>query len=687
MISAESRNDFLLELLALQQDGRHSISAPANWTTQEPLLEVPTEVDATIDELQDEILVGSGSNDTARWHFFVGSPGNGKSAAMGRLCRALISARGCQVRDEKDVAITDLDPTAIPYAINVYEGNNRFASVQIVQDASVVRNPFSPDVDPATELLETLKQAWEKGISFVVCTNRGVLEKAHRDNHMKQEVNSAPWFKILAAVVSANMSLSGKIGNVLEFDAKKTVFRKVKVGYSHLDNRSLLLARDTFERLVQKATIGIHWEQCASCSMHSMCPFKANRDWLVNEKARRQVLQLLKRAEVLSGQVIVFREALAIISLCLAGCPRDYDGTHPCDWVRDKITGNDVFSLATRRVYMSLFASFFPYGLEAVEKLRKQQLDAFQKLRESIGVGNAQTCAAIGHLIEDPPPSTDVGVTRLLGENGVIASLDPCKEALPAEFYDRWDSDFDAIPTSGGPCITEIERTCLSIWKELEESLELAADYSVSESHWALRRWSSNYLLHLGALLEGYSTWAEELDGFARLLGLMAKSPEHRSMEDKRTIRQLDSRLEKLLNAVTEDQARSTIQLSEAVTLAGQWVNDKLKPKTVSSEASGSVSLAIEFGGGERTVFAAPMYLWLTRRAAGKLDARCFPQELLAGVADARVRAAAKGRYAFENNDVELLVNTGNGELFRLARFDGDVDVAHEHTTVPKDRE
>ena len=294
MASSESRNDFLLSLLALQQDGRHAISAPANWTTHEPLLEVPTKVDAIIDELEDAILLGSEANDTARWHFFVGSPGNGKSAAMGRLCRQLMRGKECQVQDERRVSITDLEPTAIPYAIDVYEGSNRFTSARIVQDASVVRNPFSADVDPAAELLETHKNAWEKGISLVVCTNRGVLEKAHRDHHMDREVNSKPWFKIVRTV-----ALSKELDSIREFDGKRLVFPKVKVGYSDLDNRSLLLGRDTFGRLVQKATNDTHWERCASCSVLGMCPFKANRDWLADDRGRGQVLQLLTRAEVL----------------------------------------------------------------------------------------------------------------------------------------------------------------------------------------------------------------------------------------------------------------------------------------------------------------------------------------------------------------------------------------------------
>ena len=675
MNSGDTRNDFLLELLALQQDGRLAISAPTNWTTHKPLLEVTTEIDAIIEELQNELLRGGEANEIARWHFFVGSPGNGKSAAMGKLCKRLMSDKGCRALDDRHVSINDLEPSVIPYAIYIYEGSNKFASAQIVQDASVVRNPFSSDVDPATELLETLEYAWDKGISLVVCTNRGVLEKAHRDNHTNPDVNSTPWFKVLAAVVSAKPSVSGEIGEAREFNSKKTVFKRVKVRYSHLDNRSLLLGRDTFERLITNATNNQHWGCCASCAVHNMCPFKLNQNWLADDGARGRVLQLLTRGEVLSGQVIVFREALAIISLILAGCPRDYDGMHPCEWVQAKVTSNDIFSLAARRIYMNLFASFSPYGLEAVEGLRKQQLDAFTKIRDAIDEDSIKTRAAIEHVIVHNPPSTDVGVTRLLGENGVIASLDPCWEALPVEFYDLWDSDFDAIPLSEGPCFTEIERNCLSIWKETEESLEFAADHTVSESHWALRRWSSNYLLHLGALLEGRSTWSNELDNFALLLGLMTKSPENRSIDDKRKIRDLDTKLENLLNSSTENLAASTVQLSDAVTLAGQWVRTNLKPQLASSEASGSVSLAIEFPGRERAVFAARMYLWLTRRAEGKLDGRCFPQELLAGVADARVRAASKGKYAFDDNDIELVVDTGRDELFRLTRIDGDVDV------------
>lgn len=671
------QNEFLVNLLSLQQDGRHAISAPSNWVNK-PLLEVETEVDNIIDELENSILIGPSSNELARWHFFIGSPGNGKSAAMGKLCRQLRANSGCQISDEKGVSIDDLDSSVIPYAMNVFEDGNKFISAQIIQDASVVRNPYSRSVDPASELLKTLEEAWQRGISLIVCTNRGVLEKAHRDNHTNHAVNSKPWFKVLAGVVTMKTSPYQQMAKSRAFDGRKNVFKELRVSCSHLDNRSLLLEQDTFDRLVQKATSGARWTACESCAANNMCPFWGNRNWLIDEESRTKMLTLFRRAEVLSGQIVVFREALAIVSLILSGCPKDYEQLHPCDWVKEAIGSDDIFSLAARRIYMCLFASFAPHGLEDVQALRDKQIDALRSASGFLDEADESSKRALSHVIEKRSPSTDVGVTRFLGSSGVLASLDPCREALSGEFYQRWDADFRAAVEAGGEAVTKLETECIGVWKVIEECLESASDHSVSEAHWALQRWASNFLLHFGALLEGRSAWADELDEFAKLLGLVAVPAEDRSIEDKRKLRQLDGRVEELLSAVAAEGAGSTVLLSDAVTLSGQWVRENLKPSTIASDESGSVSLSVGFDGGEKAVFAAPIYLWLTRRADGKLDHRCFPQELMSGASDARVRAASKGKYAFQDNDVTLEITAGNRGVFRLDRFDGEVDVTND---------
>lgn len=671
-----TQNGFLLKLLDLQQDGKYAISAPTNWTTHTPLLEVSTEIDTIITELQDSLLRGE-TNDTAHWYFLVGSPGNGKSAAIGKLCRILSLNRGCRLYDEAGVAIVDLEPTSIPYAIDVYEGNNRFETVKIVQDASVVRNPFADDVDPSNDLLDTLVTAWERGISLVVCTNRGVLEKAHRDNHTNHEINRKPWFKIIKALVNATTP-SGKIGNVCE-NPDGIVFKRVKIGYTHLDNRSLIRGERTFDLLVKNATNNEHWSCCKRCDFYKMCPFRANREWLADDEARRIFLQILTRAEVLSGQVIVFREALAIISLILAGCPRDYDNMHPCDWVKTKVDSSDIFALASRRIYMSLFSPYSPYGLDPIENLRVRQIENFKKLVDNIGDCSSQAFKSIKHLTEGSPPSTDVGVTRLLGENKTLANLDPSRDDLDTSFYERWDSEYENFPSDMAPYITNIETSCMLIWKEMEDCLEQTANYTVSNTYWALRRWSSNFMLHLGALKEGLSAWSKELDDFTSLLALMDKKEAERTTEDRRRKREIELKIENLLNTTKTIPGTKTVKLSENVTLSGQWVVEHLKPTATTTESSGSVSLAIKFKGGsrggEKAMLAALMYLWLSRREKGNLEERCFPQELLVGISDARVRAASKGEYAFANDNVELCIKNSDTTNFRLIRFDGEVDV------------
>jgi len=678
-ITTSIKNDFLVDLLALQQDGKQAISAPTNWTTQEPLLEVTTEIDEIVEELGNVILLGNENNTIARWHFLIGSPGNGKSAAIGKLCRHLLLERGCQIRDELGCSIQDLQPTAIPYALDIYEGGNRFASARIVQDASVVRNPFSPNVDPAAELASTLVEAWDKGISLIICTNRGVLEKAHRDSHTNPEVNTKSWFKVLKEIVGSELGLRGTLEGEKNFGVQKTVFKKVKISCSHLDNYSLLLGRDVFTRLVQKAIHPNHWGPCNICTAKDFCPFKANRDWLSDTVGQKNFLLTLQLAEALSGQVIVFREALALISLILAGCPRDYVNGHPCTWVKGKASFGDVFSLAMRRIYISLYTSFAPFGFETHAKFRKRQEKALHGIVDSIGENGQDVKESLRHVLNDLPPSTDVGLTRLLGKEGVLVQIDPCQESLPANFYDSWDSDFSLIQGHGNPLITRIERRCAEIWALLEQVIESTPDHTVSDSHWALRRWSSNFTLHLGALLEGKTAWSRELGGFLKTLEIIFKDPNNRTTEERRAIRDLNEKLETFLEAASSDrQPMGTVQLSETVNLAGRWVRDNLKPSIAQGKKSGSLSLLVQFTGGESATLGAPMFLWLSRRARGRLDPRCFPTDLLTGALDARIRAAAKGNYAYQDEDIELEISTGKGEIFRLFRLTGDVDIEHE---------
>jgi hypothetical protein len=673
-------NDYLLQLLTLQQDGNQAISAPTNWMKHSPLLKIETTVDKELEGLENNFLRRGKQNDTARWHFLIGSPGNGKSAAIGKLCTSIHKRPDCSIWDEKNTPLQDLPPDQIPYLLKIVERDEgkEFASAQIVQDASVVKNPYSNKVDPAKDFCDTLEQAWQRGISLLICTNRGVLEKAHRDNHLNKNKNSKPWFKILSAIVDAKITPSQELRGELSFDDSKTIFKKLKVSFCNLDNQSLLLNSKIFEDLLLKSIADKNWSSCGDCPSIQLCPFKANRDFLQDNQSRAIVIKILKRAEVFSGQVIVFREAIALISYFLSGCPQDYGSSHPCDWVKNSARSGDIFSLATRRIYMSLFSSHSPFGLETLNQSRATQIESLNHFMDLYENSQSPSKKAIKHVVNNPHPSTDVGVQRLLGKGGVISDLSPWNEALPESFYEQWDSDYDWVLQENQAHLTPIEIACISIWKELEQKLEIAPGHKASEMHWSLRRWSSNFLLHYGALIEARTAWGQELDEFSSLLELMNRPYEEFTTEEKLKKSNLDDRLDKLLNSTTEEGGNGSLAISSDLYLGGRWIIEKLKPQIMSNEESGSVSLAVKFEGGERATFGASMFLWLNRLSGGRLDPRCFPSEILMGAKDARIRAATKGKYAFEPNSVEITIKTGKDYNLKITRIDSEVAINHD---------
>ena len=671
-----SNNSFLLDLLRLQQDGRDAISAPTNWTRSTPLLEVPTELDEVVAELAETCLIGDG-NALGRWHFFIGSPGNGKSAAVGQLVRRLIHEHRCTVLSDDGTDIEALAADSVPYLLNVFEEDKKYPSVRIVQDASVVRHPYANDVDPARDLLATLSESWDRGISLVICTNRGVLEKAFRETYLDSALNQQPWHKAILRPLAETTDGRDLSISPIPVAGHHPVFSSIKPTAKFLDSRSLILGGNRiFDRLIQRAVEPSHWAECENCSARTLCPFKTNRDWLADAEGRNKIVQIFRRAEVLSTQVVVLREALAAISFLLAGCPRDYHSDHPCEWVRDQAAAGDIFGLAGRRIYMSLFSSGFPRGLESDESLRSSQLESLGTL-----IGTLQPSPyrrALQEVVDSPAPSTDVGITRLLGRNGIFSELDAIQGPLPSEFFDAWDGAYDRVMKNDSPLVSDIERQCAAAWYELETAAENMPSHLAPDAFWAIRRWSTQFTLHLGTLIEGTTVSANDLDEFAELLELLSKNPNDRTSNERRRQWDLEQMVEQLLNRNQQEDGRDIgVQLSENVSVLGSWLNNTMRPQVSASSASGSLTIAIEFGNAhDFTVLAAPMYLWLKQRATGKMDPKCLPSDLLSDAMDAKARAVAKSSYAFEPEGVSLdVVGDRDHEYYTLIRHRGEVYV------------
>jgi len=666
----EKSNDFLSKLLHLQQDGNDAISAPTKWLKERPLLKIKIpDIDKDVDELVEKMLKGKDGNTTGRWHFFIGSPGNGKSAAIGEICYKLKDK--CRIENEEGKSINELDSNEIPYELRIFEGENKFYSAMVIQDASVVPNPFAKNVDPSVDLLNSVEKAWEKGVSLLVCTNRGVIEKAVRDKNLDDNYNKKKWFKILKQLVE-------KEGQQINYDPwefePKKVFKNTILKSSYLDNNSLLIDSNIFDDLIKEATRQSNWEPCGDCEDAALCPFKANRNWLADTEARGNFLNIMRRAEVLSGQVIVFREALAIISLLLAGCPIDYKDQTPCEWVSKKRQAKDIFALAMRRIYMCMFSSFSSYGLETAKISRETQEQSLKSLQKKLD-NNSDAKQNLKHVTGSLAPSTDVGVKRLLGQDGTIPELDAWRDGLSKNFLDSWDSDYSEKENKH---FTEIEKQCVLTWSGLEKIIESNASYESVKWYQSLRRWSSNFLLHFGMLLEGKTSWANELDDFIDVLRVVRKNKNKRNDEDRKKIRETNIQLGELLTINASGIQTDIVELSENVKLAGDWLN-QLKPKINETAVSRGPFLNVKFSerdNSENFTLSARAFIWQKRHSDLSLDPGCFPREFFIGMIDARIRAASSNKndaYAFIKSGVELLIQAGESDSLKLVLDEWEV--------------
>jgi hypothetical protein len=618
-------NSFVSQLIQLQQDGKGAISGPRNWR-EPPLLEVKTPSDHDCDQLVDALVAPHerlGAD--ARWHWLVGSPGNGKSARLGRLARRLRDRHLSVVTpDGIDVLAGTEDP--LPYMLEVRATGMRFPIAYLVQDASVVRDPFAEECDPARDLAETLADAWARGISMIVCTNWGVLQRL-LDLGMKEvEVRNSPWF---AAVRAANDRASNSV-KIHVAPGRRTLADCIDVTFEYLDNRSLLLRSTDFDALLIEATRAEHWSACTGCPSAFRCPFLANRDDIADADYRQGVLRVLRRAEVMSGQVIVFREAVALVSLLLSGCPNDYRAAgSPCEWVHERSSEENVFALLARRVPALLFGSWAPMGLEPEDNVigrasaRSRQVETLNTLLSEVAhqplVRSALDSALVQRL------SFDVGVARLLGPQGVLAQLDPALDPLNSRAVDheaaRLLDSATSAPRGPTPGLRSLELECVSIWNILSDAAESAqtSPHGVGSYFW-LRRWQCRCLGWTCALMTGTTATREELDDYIATVAAHVQGG-----EGVRRRATLEKALADLLSSKMD--GAFSVPLASSMWLRGEWAKRALRPRLAAPGESVGAPTALKVRMSDGALVGthnaidvelyAPAYVWLSRRGGG----------------------------------------------------------------------
>jgi hypothetical protein len=661
-----NENDFLNRLLTLHQDGKEAISHPRSWENP-PLLEVETKQDRKVSEIVEAIK--RANTGTGIWFSWTGSPGNGKSAAVGKIYRDLRENYDFKVRNSNDdlTPLEDTDPAEIPYRIEVHPRDERYAVCWLIQDASVLPDKYSNVAEPAKGLLNELDNAYRKGVSVVICANRGVLEAAIAlimTNNSNYEGENWPDLKKIITVFD-----QGSCIDIFDLrpEGTRPPFSKVKVEAEILDNKSLLIGNEDnpFSRLLDKATAAENWQACETCSFSSYCPWKQNRELLADDAIKQNFLKILGRAEAFGGQVIPFRAAIALVSNLLAGCPDDYQGTSPtpCFWVKEQVKEGNFFALLGKRVYMQLFSSFSPMGLETITMLREKQLEALGH-----GLGNSESLStkskkALSFLLKPKKwPSTSLGLDWLLDIDGILQELDPINAPLPSEFLDDWTGTatpfIDSTPDASG-----LETVCEEIFIELVELVDSGVQGSTQIS-WQLKRWISAFTLRLGALLEGKTHWSERLDTFVEILAICRKEE-----KDENEFRKEIAFKSKLTEAMGTASSEDFIKVNENFEVTSPEARESLQPR-ISSEQPSNLLLSIEYGK-ERFQLKGELLVWLLSVGDGKMLEISVPEDVNSHLVDTRNRASSSVGYASDEEATIRLIDTQEQET--LQRVEGRV--------------
>jgi hypothetical protein len=343
------------------------------------------------------------------------------------------------------------------------------------------------------------------------------LEEIDRQSQEASAANGANW----------SVNLNGK---------------EIEIRVWPLDHESVLLGESAgnpwsdpsgsiLDQIVKKAIEPEKWEHngCAQCPAKRFCPMFGDAVWLRDDKRRNAALRILRYAEVWSGQRIVLREALGLVSTILVGCPSDFvEGTselHPCQWVRKRIqpsgdgpiSDRALLELLSKRIYQDLFGRISPSGLSLDRRDHYRDRWIVQRFNSLGSVGEA-----VGTAIEavDDAFAKHTGPLRLVGPEGILAPFDPALDyawCLRHSISPDCDVESFAAIASAHSCMLE---TGL---KELLQRLEQAAQTlpphnDPAQAFAAIYRWASTLFLRLLGTALGETSQAEHLANYLLLL-------------------------------------------------------------------------------------------------------------------------------------------------------------------------
>jgi hypothetical protein len=520
------RNDFTLGLLNYSAERDDAIGRPERWVSPPPLV-VDSPLHDEMAELATEIWSKPGK---LIWYFLVGGPGNGKSEAVGKFVRQLNTKAQAEGKPAVFDGSSGQYGKGIPYWFNE---SCPGGDVTLLQDISVPKNQGS---DPAADLLATLDLCADPGSHLLACANRGMLLRATR---LARGEAKYKWVvPILEAIDKQSQETADATGAKWQISRNN---KTIELRVWPLDHESVLFgssgnqwaepAGSLFDQIVSKAVAPEKWELngCSQCPAKGICPMLGDALWLRDPGRRTAMQRTLRNAEVLSGQRIVLREALGLVSLVLVGSPSDFveggKASHPCDWVLKRVAGNPanandeiaLLDLLSRRVYQDLFGRGAPTGLS---------IDAASQRRDSWVVDGLKQLSGAGGTAADAVVRVDrgfpkhAGPTRLVGRGGILEQLDPSRDTV---WWSRKglpvDGNVANLRTVASAHQGLLEQRIGELFQRIEDAAKLAPSHKdPARSFAALYRWASTLYLRLAGTALGETPYSDSIKDYLRLL-------------------------------------------------------------------------------------------------------------------------------------------------------------------------
>ena len=348
-------NPWVVELLSWHGHDRGGVRVPFQANMGKPLgAVITTPLIAKVRRLAQDLATGR--DNTPRWIFLVGGPGNGKSEAVEAFVQQLddsVAAQGTLVGlVEAKFRPSPITPRRVTVdahelATGAGEYPQRVNKLILIQDASAVDQPTNSAEETLVEDLgDLLTSPPGKEPVFVCCANRGLLARALsaiQSNITHQWLNIPEVTGLLSQVLTATGLGLGALRSdrprcwPLEYDSRFAAWP--------LDLETIVGGRDSAMRqMLIKAVDTGQWEQegrCADCDSNRVCPFYINAKTLRQGDALEKLLVLLRHGELATGQRWNFRDAFSLCAELLVGERGDFgeasDSRPPCSWVHERV--------------------------------------------------------------------------------------------------------------------------------------------------------------------------------------------------------------------------------------------------------------------------------------------------------------------------------------------------------------